>query len=271
MRKKAAARFCRACGYEFARDDSDECRMCARFEQLRIESAVPRPSELGSRQTLPEEPLDIGDPVPSVERPTTPSEYRAVLAARRARTPSADGQSRGPAATVIGTPALPRPANSPMEAPTAALAGESAPPRKKKPTARRKSRPTPTPTPPPGGPTPILIRLRVPPLQPANVSMEAPAPTVLRESPSPEEKSPARRESRYMPPPTREDAPSFSAAAKENTALAARDAHPVTRSRAVGHDAAFSHQRYPWKAAFWVAVGGALIGASVPLLSSFIR
>jgi hypothetical protein len=189
--RRSVDRFCRDCGYEFPRDDTDgECRMCPRFEQLRIDPAVPRPSELASRQARSGETIDSG-PVPSEDWPPTPAEYRAVLAARRASTPSANRQGRGPAATVIGTPALPRPANSAIEGHTAASAGGPPPPPKKKSAARRKNR-TPTPTPPPVWPGPILIRLRAP-QQPAIVTMEAPTAALAGQSPVPAETSTARR------------------------------------------------------------------------------
>ena len=94
--------------------------MCARFEQLRIEFTVPRPSELLGLRSGPEERLDVNQPVASEDRPATASEYRAVLAAWRARTASADTGSGGPAATVIRTPALRQPARARVEAPTAA-------------------------------------------------------------------------------------------------------------------------------------------------------
>ena len=282
MRKKAAAPFCGDCGYEFTRDETGECRMCARFEQLRVESAVLRPSELASRQTPSAEPIDISDPVPSIEWPPTPSEYRAILAERRARTPSADGQSREPAATVIGTLALGRPANSGMETPTAGSAGESpaspkkkstarrkspspAPPKKKS-TARRKSRPAAAPS--PDGPTPMLNRPRAP-QQPANVTRQAPTATQAVEPPARAEKSSPPRESPTVP--TRDYVPSFSAGVKETETLAVPDAHRIRRARRVGRQAAGSNQSYPWKISFWVAVGGGLVAASVALLSTMIR
>jgi len=141
MRKTTAPRFCGDCGYEFARDRTGACPMCARFEQMRIEFAAPRPSEIAGRPTSPEPPLETTDPLTAVDRRPTPSEYRAVLAAQRARRASAEGRSGHPA-TVI-SPSLRQPAKRRMKAPQAA--GESpAPsrepplPPKKKPTARRK-------------------------------------------------------------------------------------------------------------------------------------
>ena len=193
--RRSVDRFCRNCGYEFARDDTGECRMCARFEQSRIGFAVPRPSELANRQTPLEEPLEVDDP-PSVDWPPTPAEYRAILANRRAGTPSADGQSHGPAGTVIGALALPRPAKSAIEAPTAPIAGEAPAPPKEKSTARRKNS---TPT------VPILGESPVPPKKKATgrrKSSTSTAPTTGESPAPPKKKAAARRNSRPTPTPS---------------------------------------------------------------------
>ena len=174
--RRSVDRFCRNCGYEFARDDTGECRMCARFEQSRIGFAVPRPSELGTGPTRVQESLDVDDP-PSVNWPPTPAEYPAILAERHARTPSADRHSEAPTGIVLGALALPRPAESAMEAPTEPTAGEAPAPPKKKSTARRKN-----------------SRLTAP------MAREAPAP--------PKKKSAARRNSGPTPTaPTAGEAP----------------------------------------------------------------
>ena len=291
MRKKAAARFCGDCGYEFARDDHGECRMCARFEQLRDESALRRPKEPAHRPAHSGEAIDSG-PVPSADWPPTPAEYRAILAARRRSTASPEGQSRGPAATVIGTPALPQPANSGAEETATPIAKDSPRPPKKRSTARRNSRPptvalpdesaTPpkskvrrkspasAPTLPSNAPTPILIRLRAAP-QPAGTRIEARTAQLAGESPPPAEKFQAGRKSRSTLPPSRDGAPSFPAAVKETAAPAAPLAHRVPRAQATGQHASTSDRGYPWKTAMWVAVGGGLFAASVALLSSLIR
>ena len=241
MRKKAAAGFCRDCGYQFARDDT-ECRMCARFEQLRMETAVLR-------------------------GPAAPSEYRAILAQRRARTPSADGQSLRPAASVLRALTSPVPATSAMEAPMAGLGGEARAPKEESATVR-KARPAPTA--PPDGPTPMLIRLRTP-QAPAIVTADAPTATLAGESSARPEKSLGRRESRSMSPPNRDDVPSLSAGVKETEAPEVPRAYRAARPRPVGHHAASSVHGYPWKTSLWVALGGGLVGASVALLSSMIR
>jgi hypothetical protein len=144
--RRSVDRFCRNCGYEFPRGDTGECRMCARFEQLRAELSIPLPRELASRHARPEEPLNISDPVPSVERPATTSGGRVVFAAQRGKTASADGRSGAPTATVIRTPALRQPADATTKAPLTALAGESPAPAERSPGRRRNRRPTPPPT-----------------------------------------------------------------------------------------------------------------------------
>lgn len=70
-RKTAVARFCGDCGYELAPDSDGTCPMCARFEQVRVDFIVPRPSDLDS-----------------VETEQTVSEIRPVIAARRTRSTS---------------------------------------------------------------------------------------------------------------------------------------------------------------------------------------
>ncbi len=142
--KSAAARFCRHCGYEFARGSTDECPMCARFEQSRTEFTVPRPSELAGRQTRSEERPDINNPVASADRLATALEHPVVFAAQRARTASADGRSGGPTATAIRTPALQQLSSSRVGA-RAAPAGQSPTPPEGS-TAWAKDRPAPPPT-----------------------------------------------------------------------------------------------------------------------------
>ena len=144
---KTAARYCGDCGYELARDSTAQCPMCARYEQFRTAAAVPVQSDPAGRHTT-EPPLDVDDSQASGDRRPTPAEYRAVLAAQRARTSADDRSARG--ATVIQTPTLRQPPKAPTEAVSAALAAEtpapskkSPAPSKKKPRARRKNRPPP--------------------------------------------------------------------------------------------------------------------------------
>ena len=83
--RRSVDRYCGACGYEFPRDDTaDSCLMCARYEQLRMESAALRPSAIPSRQTATEEALTIKDQLRSRERAATQSQYGVVFAAYRA-------------------------------------------------------------------------------------------------------------------------------------------------------------------------------------------
>ena len=144
MRKTAADRYCRDCGYELARDTT-ECPMCARYEQFRTYAAVPVGSDPAGRHAS-EARVDVDDSRASADQQPTPAEYRAVLAAQRARTSAEDRSARG--ATLIRTPTLRQRAKARTEAPTAALAGETpAPPKKspskQKPRARRQNRPPP--------------------------------------------------------------------------------------------------------------------------------
>ena len=94
--RRRGIRFCGDCGYELARDNDGACPMCRRFEQLRIDFTVPRPSDLAAeraggalRSTVEEWPPTVAD--------------RAVLAERRAASPASLGQH---AARVIRTPGL---------------------------------------------------------------------------------------------------------------------------------------------------------------------
>lgn len=144
--RRSVDRFCRNCGYEFPPGDTGECRMCARFEQLRAEFSIPRPRELDGRHVRLVEPVNITDPVPSVELPATPSRGRVVFASQRGKTASADGRSGAPTATVIRTPALLQPADATTGAPLTALAGESPAPAERSPGRRKNRRPTPPPT-----------------------------------------------------------------------------------------------------------------------------
>ncbi len=247
MRKAAAARFCGDCGYEFARDSTgDECPICPRFEQLRTEFAVPRPSELARLHSRPEERLDANHPVASADRLPTASEYRALLAASRASIASANGGSGGPVATVIRTPSLRHPAEARMGASTAVLTrGSPAPP--KKPAARRKDRPTATLT--RGSPAP--------PKKPAARRKDRPPATLTRGSPAPPKKPAARRKDRPTatltrgsparptkprvaegePEPAMAEIQSSAAAVVEHTPAAGIEIAPVrSRRRAMSRD-----------------------------------
>ena len=264
MPKKTAARFCGDCGYEFARDDTGECRMCARLEQLRDEATVLRPNERANQQALIAESIDA-DLVAPAEWPPTAAEYRAMLAARRRST---KGPRRRHVTSVIGTGL--RPGDAAQEAPSPALEAPSAPlvadsvrtsPRQK-PTTRRKRRPRST----SASEGPIQIALP----QTADVSMEARTP-LAAESPPPPGEAQAGRESRSMLPRPRADVPRFSAAVNEPAADASPSASRVLRAPAKGQPQTSEDQGYPWKTALWVAIGGGLLAASVALLAPMIR
>lgn len=118
--KKRGVRFCGGCGYELARDNDGTCPMCRRFEQLRLDFIVPRPSDLTTQR--PGSDTDVA--VVPDEWPPTVAEYRAILAERRLRS-AALGQG---APTVIRTPALKQRRVSPRAQSAKAGDGASAPP-----------------------------------------------------------------------------------------------------------------------------------------------
>ena len=269
MRKKAAAQYCGDCGYEIARDDTGECRICARLEQLREESAVLRPNELAYGLTRPRKTNDSG-PGPSMGWRPTPAEYRAILAARRLSKPSAQDPNGRPAASVIGTPAFARPAISALEPPAAALASGSTGAPKKTPAGRHKSAQlAPTPMS-PNAPTPGLIRLNAEP-RPADLTLEGRSTPLNGKPPPVAEESQPRRKSLSTLPPRPDDGPSISSRVDETAALAIPRAHRVLPARANGHHGPSADRGYPWKTAFWVAAGGGILAAAVALLPSMIR
>jgi hypothetical protein len=89
--KKRAIRFCGECGYELAPDNDGTCPMCRRFEQLRLDFTVPRPSDRAAHRG---EARDTNVSAAPDEWPPPVAEYRAMLAERRIRSTPAD-QSRG--------------------------------------------------------------------------------------------------------------------------------------------------------------------------------
>jgi len=97
--KKRAIRLCGECGYELAADSDGTCTMCPRFEQLRTDFTVPRPSDLAAHRASVRD--TDGSAAPD-EWPPSVAEYRAILAERRGGSTSAD-QSHG---RVIRTPGL---------------------------------------------------------------------------------------------------------------------------------------------------------------------
>lgn len=109
--KKPVARFCDDCGYELAADSDGNCPMCPRFEQLRMDFTVPRPSELAGLAMHGPKSLDADLPAGSAERRPTAAVYRGIIAAHRARSGST-GESAG---TVIGKRGLRQPRAAPKE------------------------------------------------------------------------------------------------------------------------------------------------------------
>ncbi len=102
-RSRTSIRQCAACGYELSPGHEGPCPMCPRFDQLRVDFTMPRPSEL----SMPRSRADVGpDRVDAEAWPPTPSEYRAILAERRRRLSAEAGTSSQPG--VIRTPGLVR-------------------------------------------------------------------------------------------------------------------------------------------------------------------
>ncbi len=113
-RRKRRVRFCGDCGYELAPDNDGTCPMCRRFEQLRIDFIVPRPSALAEQRAEGGHTHVSATPD---EWPPTVAEYRAILAERRARSTSIDDPQgrvvRTPGLTHMHVPPAPEEANAP--------------------------------------------------------------------------------------------------------------------------------------------------------------
>ena len=135
--KKRSVRFCGDCGYELARDNDGTCPMCRRFEQLRLDFIVSRPSDVVTQRLNPG--LPDASSIPD-EWPPTPAEYRAILAERALRSGSAKH-----AATVLRKPAL-RQSKVPPPPAGASAPGDGAlrPPADPKPSVKDLLSPTPT-------------------------------------------------------------------------------------------------------------------------------
>jgi hypothetical protein len=102
-RSKTSIRYCGACGYELSPGHEGPCPMCPRFNQLRADFTMPRPSELS---VLPRGAGGTTGGLDSERWPPTPSEYREILAERRRRLSTDAGKSASPG--VIRTPGLVR-------------------------------------------------------------------------------------------------------------------------------------------------------------------
>jgi hypothetical protein len=142
-KKKRAIRFCGDCGYPLEPDDDGTCPMCPRFQQLRMDFTVPRPSDLHARRS----PVSGEDMTAAPgEWPPTVAEYRAILAGRRTA-PSAS-PSRGrviekPELRQIRVPAPPiDPGRANVDAlgPPVSPGGQGASPSKKIGPKRRKGK-----------------------------------------------------------------------------------------------------------------------------------
>lgn len=98
-RLKRRVRFCGDCGYALAPDNDGPCLMCQRFEQLRLDFVVPRPSALAEQRAA--EGDTHASAAPDAWPPTV-SEYRTILAGRQAGSTSTDA----PQGRVVRTPGL---------------------------------------------------------------------------------------------------------------------------------------------------------------------
>jgi hypothetical protein len=108
--RRSVDRFCGACGYEFPRDDvGDSCRMCARYERLRMEAAALRPGAYRRRESPTAEPPENDHPLQAVGPPITQSEYGVVFRAYRARAAAAKRRIGSTASIAKPTPTQPQP------------------------------------------------------------------------------------------------------------------------------------------------------------------
>jgi len=264
--KKRSVRFCGDCGYELARDNDGACPMCARFEQLRIDFTVPRPSDLAAHRAGT---LDTNVPVVADDRPPTVREYRSILAERRLGSAS----TAESAATVIRTPGLRRTMiPSPPTGATAPGDGALAPPAEPKPPAKNLASPSPKKTRARRGQgeSRRAARARVRSARAAE-GTDGPAPASAWIPPEsadvPATPSPGA-------PPKAVGAPSVTAEATGNQTLATPRpiARPLMQTVPAPRRASRSHTVVTWPSAATVAivVVSGLIGAAVPILSALL-
>ena len=261
--KKRKVRFCGDCGYELARDNDGTCPMCRRFEQLRLDFTVPRPSDLATHRPGSGTADVSGGPE---EWPPTVAEYRAILAERRLRS----GSLGQPAAPVIRTPAL-RQSQVPSQPQGANAAGDgdSAPPAARKPLAKG------TASPPPmkaearrrKGKSRRAARARV---RSTGALETATPPATARSSASVEPGDVPATPSSSTPPKAvgalSDTAPASTGS--ETLALQRQSARPLVPAGPVRHRARRSRRVMPLPSVISVAIllASALIGAAVPIL-----
>ena len=261
--KKRSVRFCGDCGYELARDNDGTCPMCRRFEQLRLDFTVPRPSDIATHRTGSRH-TDVSG-VPDGWPPTV-AEYRVILAERRLRSDS--GQH---AAAVIRTAAMRRTQVPPpppgMTAPEAlttparpepSAKNQTSPP-PKKPKARRaqgKSRRA------------AGVRVR------SSGAPEATTPPATASSSAPVESTDMPATPGSSTPPKAVGAPSVTAAATESETLVTprQSARPLMQAGPVRPRAFRSRTVVPVPSVTTVTIviASVLIGAAVPILLSLL-
>lgn len=115
--KKRAIRYCGDCGYKLAADSDGTCPVCPRFQQLRIDFTVPRPSDLATRRAA----FGQTDVSASLDEWPSVAEYRAILAERWGIGSAVESRGR-----VIRTPGL-RQAHVPLPHRSAEGADEEIP------------------------------------------------------------------------------------------------------------------------------------------------
>ena len=86
-RKHAVRRFCGNCGYELALEGDGTCPMCPRFEQFRVDVALPPPSEPDTSSTRRTELVNTETAITSGEHASTVSDY-GLIGVERARSGS---------------------------------------------------------------------------------------------------------------------------------------------------------------------------------------
>jgi hypothetical protein len=261
--KKRSVRFCGDCGYELARDNDGTCPMCRRFEQLRLDFTVPRPSDLathraGSRNT------DLSG-VPD-EWPPTVAEYRAILAERRLRSDS-PGQH---AATVIRTAAM-RQTQVPPPPRGATAPGDGAltSPAKSKPPAKDLASPSPKKAKARRGQGQSRRAARVRVRSSGAPESTMPPPTASSSAPVESGNVPATPGT-STPPKAVEALSGTAATGNETLALPRQGSRPLMQAGPVRHRALRSRTVVPLPSVITVAivVASVLIGAAVAILLS---
>ena len=262
--KKRSVRFCGDCGYELARDNDGTCPMCRRFEQLRLDFTVPRPSDLathrpGSRNT------DVSGV--SDEWPSTVAEYRAILTERRRRSDSPDQH----AATVIRTAAL-RQTQVPPPSRGATALGDGAltSPATPEPPAKGSLSPQKAKAPRGQGKSRRAARVRVC----SSGAPETTTPPATASSSAPVELGDVPATPGSSTPPKAVPARSVTAAAigSQTLAMPRQGAHPLMQAGQVRHRALRSRSvvHVPSVIAVAIVIASALIGAAVPILLSLL-